>query len=100
MKKYLLAAAAALALGGSAFAQEANPTPRFEDGTWLLLTLNWGNGSGYYAPNTYTLPSFDTQRACQNRLTQELNRHAGVSHANGGDIGLLCINRNALALPR
>jgi hypothetical protein len=59
MRKYLLAAVAAVALGGSAFAQDANPA-RFEDGSWLLLTLNWGNGSGYYAPNTYTLPSFDT----------------------------------------
>jgi hypothetical protein len=86
MKKYLLAAVAALAIGGPAHAE------RVEDGRWLLLTLNWGNGEGYYAPNTDALVSFDTRRACQDRLQQELNSHRHL-------IGLLCIDRNSLALP-
>jgi hypothetical protein len=95
MKKYLLAAVAALAIGGPAHAE------RFEDGRWLLLTLNWGNGEGYYTPNTNgPLVSFDTKRACQDRLQGELNSHRGVPHAYGGDIGLLCIDRNSLALPQ
>jgi hypothetical protein len=99
MKKYLLAAASALALTSGASA--------FEGGNWLLLSLHWENGTGYVYGDPFDfaadphrpIPSFATKGACQVSLRHELERHAGLSHADGGDAAYLCAPVSALALP-
>ena len=100
MKKYLLAAVAAFALsssGASAF---------FEGGNWLLLSLHWENGTGYVYgdphdihPEHRPIPSFTSKSACRVSLQHELERHAGLNHAEGGEGAYLCVPTSALALP-
>jgi hypothetical protein len=84
MKKYLLAACAMLALASSASAMDSEKD-------WVLLELYWANGAGAKpVTDRLVLPEFPTRAACQAALRSELQRHAGLSHAEGGGNYYLC----------
>jgi hypothetical protein len=105
MKKYLLAAVAAIALGGAAKAQEADSSKE-----WVLLGLNWSNGSGWDARDVTDdadlpaiggshIPNFRTAGQCQAALRHVLQKYANVSHAEGGLGSYLCTNMRTWASP-
>ena len=77
MTKYLLAAVATLALTSGASAQDTSDD-------WVLLSLGWRNGTGPVVRAEGLVPEFPTKGACQAALRRELQKHAGLSHADGG----------------
>jgi|SRR5271163_4915398 len=105
MRKYLLAAVAALALGGSAhaniIANARNP--------WVLIGLNWANGIGLEGRSDVAqdagigkpgvMPMFNTRTECQDALQAILTRYRGVSHAGGGGGYYVCALTSAFAIP-
>ena len=105
MKKYLLAAVAALALGGAA---HANIIADARD-PWILVGLNWANGIGLQGRDDVAqdagigepgvMPMFNTRRECQSALKGILIRYRGVSHAGGGGGYYLCAPQSAFAIP-
>jgi opacity protein-like surface antigen len=93
MKKYLLAAVAALALTSGASARDVDPTS-----DWVLLTLGWQNGEGATMQTPPGLvPEFATKAACQAVLRRELQQNRLLSHAEGGGNGYLCYRVSAFA---
>jgi hypothetical protein len=95
MKKYLLAAVAALALASNVTAANAQLD---SETNWLLLGLDWESGAGVVVrdiptdiPNVVGRgPLFATQRACQAALRRVVQKYAGLSHAQGGGGLYLC----------
>ena len=65
MKKYLIAACAALAMVSSTSARGVD-----SQNDWVLLTLGWSNGTGAYVVTTSKggfVPEFAKQRTMPNR---------------------------------
>ena len=95
MKKYLLAAVAALALASNVTTASAQLD---SETNWLLLGLDWENGAGVVVrdmpadlPNVVGRgPLFATQRACQAALRRVVQKYAGLSHAEGNGGYYLC----------
>src|ERR1700722_11606048 len=98
MKKYLFAAAAALALGGTA---HANIVPD-QDHAWVLIGLNWVNAVGLHTRSDVArdsgmsteaetaVPMFQTRAECNATLRGILVQYRGASHAAGGGGYYLC----------
>jgi hypothetical protein len=83
MTRCLLFAVATLALISRASALDS-----IND--WVLLTLGWENGAGAVVLNNGLVPEFATKGACQTALRRELQKHSGLSHAEGGGSYYLC----------
>ncbi len=83
MKRFLLAAVATLALTSGASAMDST-------NDWVLLTLGWENGAGAVVLSRGLVPEFPTKGACLAALRRELQRHTGLSHADGGGSYYLC----------
>ena len=85
MKKYLIAACAALALASNASARDVN-----SQSDWVLLTLGWANGEGAETLSAGLVPEFSNKGACQAALRRALQKDARLSHAEGGGNMYLC----------
>ena len=92
MTKCLLAAAATLALTSGASALDST-------NDWVLLSLGWENGAGAVVRTEGLVPEFPTKGACQAVLRRELQKHAGLSHADGGGDYYLCTHLSDWAVP-
>jgi hypothetical protein len=82
MKKYLLAACAALAPVSGASARDVNSMT-----DWVF---GWANGEGAETLSAGLVPEFATQGACQAALRRALQKDAHLSHAEGGGNMYLC----------
>jgi hypothetical protein len=92
MKSLILAAVAALAIGGPAKAIDSQ-------NDWVMLELYWANGEGAKIAQSGLVPEFPTRAACQAALRRELLNHAGLSHAEGGGNLYLCTPLRSWSFP-
>ena len=104
MKKYLLAACAASALGGSAHANMVDARD-----PWILVGLGWVNGVGLFARDDVaadasirgeeagSMPMFATRDQCLAAELRVLAKYKGVDHASGGFGYHLCTPESAWA---
>jgi hypothetical protein len=95
MKKYLLAAVAALAISSTA------TNAGSDGGDWILLCVGATNSVGYFIYDDVRAdlglrgeerypPSFSSKRACLIAERRLVQKYAGLSHAEGGDHTYLC----------